>query len=244
MLLVILLRLFGVFHVILLFLFCQIALLFSWSEPSVFPPLCIDVSAQCFPDISFIDKLLPSQEYNNKIPNAQIPNDRLFDSQVQHWKSGWCTAKKCSSPYCQTVALNHGTTPTFNTSLNAVTVFFVAPETGSKLWDCGCQSQDTQPLCVWTTSYRRTGRTSVTSPLFSLIENWIHATGGRKQRELAATTQREVPPWFIGDKLVTCPQEKAKVFNAHFCQQCSTSSPAAGCSFPVLSASAEVFFCH
>ena len=40
------------------------------------PPLCIDVSlsAQWFPDISLIGKLLPSWEYNNKIPKYQIPN--------------------------------------------------------------------------------------------------------------------------------------------------------------------------
>ena len=47
-------------------------------------------------------------------------------------------------------------------------------------------------------------------------------------------TQREVPPLSVGDKLVTCLQEKAEVFNAHFCQQCSTSSPAAFPSCPPL----------
>ena len=52
--------------------------------------------------------------------------------------------------------------------------------------------------------------------------------------------RNEVPPLPVGDKLITCPQEKAEVFNAPFCQQCSTSSPAAFPSCPLLLKSSSV----
>ena len=53
-------------------------------------------------------------------------------------------------------------------------------------------------------------------------------------------TQREVPPLSVGDKLITYPREKAEVFNAHFCLQCSTSSPAAFPSCSLLLKSSSV----
>ena len=48
------------------------------------------------------------------------------------------------------------------------------------------------------------------------------------------STPREVLPQSVGDKLVTCPQEKAEVFNEHFCRQCSTSPSAVFPSCPDL----------
>ena len=48
------------------------------------------------------------------------------------------------------------------------------------------------------------------------------------------STLREVSPQSVGDKLVTCPQEKAEVFNEHFCRQCSTSPSAVFPSCPDL----------
>ena len=52
------------------------------------------------------------------------------------------------------------------------------------------------------------------------------------------STSREVPPQSVSDKLVTCPQEEADIFNAHFCRQWSTFPSAL--SFPFSSWPANV----
>ena len=66
------------------------------------------------------------------------------------------------------------------------------------------------------------------------MENWTHAVGGWKQA-CGWSTPCKVPPQSVGDtELVSCLQEKAEVFNEHFCRQCSMSPSAVFPSCPDL----------
>ena len=169
--------------------------------------------------------------------------DRLFDRQVQRWTSSLVDALLRNVPR-RTVRVNPGSKPWYNSHLQHLVKCRDHLFRRSRKLDPSSKTAVAYRMIrnLYVSELRAAERTYFRNLVAVVTDRKLDPRHWWKKAKKVCgwATQREVPPLSVGDKLITCPQEKAVVFNAHFCLQCSTYSPAAFPSCSLLLKSSSV----